>query len=131
MPDKPGMGSRDAIAAHAQKILDAKIAEGAIVDNPASAAEVARPGMAFSPGTIAIDPDTGRPAIPKAATDVPAITEGKTIPPNATGALGTDAEAGAAAEAAAAGRADAPRGADGKFISERPTEAAPAPLLSR
>jgi hypothetical protein len=129
MSTQAGPGSRDAIAAHAQKLIDAKIADGTIVpDSNSAVAAAAMPS--FSEGTLALDDRTGRPIIPGNAVTAPAITDGTTIDPNATGALGNDADAGAALEAAAAGRADAPRDPQGRFAAPEKPLAADAPAAA-
>lgn len=124
----PKPGSRDAIAAHAQKLLDQGIKDGKIVADSAGAlAAAAMPS--FSEGTLAIDDNTGKPIIPGNAVTAPQITDGTHIDPNATGALGPEAtgEEQAAAQAAAAGRANAPRDDKGQFIGDKPKEPAAAP----
>ena len=126
MDNKPGMGSRDAISAHAAKLID-KITAGAnntetLPDVTAATANAAVPS--FSTGTVALDPNERRnapsPESPPTALDQAASTPIDT----------DDAEAGAAAQAAASGKEAGAqprdRDASGKFKADVSHET-PAP----
>ncbi len=118
------LGTKDDIADHARKITDKLIADGKIIpDSEAAVAAASVPS--FSAGTLAQDPNTGRPIVPEEATQSPSIGGETTVAPNATGALGEDAEAGAAAEAAAAG-AKTGKGAETRERDEKTGQFKPA-----
>jgi hypothetical protein len=111
-----GMGSRDSIAAHAQKLLKDAVDTGKILpDANAATSEAVVPS--FSQGTVALDPNTGRPTVDHKPEPSVLDTTGTVPLPDAD-----DTEAGAAAEAAAAGKsvaapasADRERDERGKF----------------
>jgi hypothetical protein len=115
-----GLGSRESIAAHAQKLLNEAVDSGRILpDSAAATANAIVPS--FSAGTVAIDPNTGRPAgIHEPSTPAIDSTSTVEIPES------TDADAGSAQEAQAAGTRE--RDASGRFTGDKPAETpAPAP----
>ncbi len=119
----PNLGSRDAINAHAQKLISEAVAKGSVSLPDGESAAAAASVPSFSAGTVAID-DAGRVSVPH---ETPATALDSTRPVGTLGALSDDADAGAADEAAAAGRAaDAPRDDRGKF-TKTPTEPAAQP----
>lgn len=116
-----GVPSTDAIAAHAQKLAEAAVSAGRIApDGEGAVANATAALPSFSAGTIAVDPDTGRPTTPASAPTALDSTE--------TVALDdADANAGAAAEAALAGKkaakpaaSDKQRDDKGKFVPDKP-----------
>ena len=107
------MGSRDSIAAHAQKLLKDAVDSGKILpDSGAAVADAVVPS--FSSGTAALDPNTGRPVsehVPK-----PSVLDTTSTAPLPE----ADLEAGAAAEAAAAGKsAGAPQASTDPAVTAR------------
>lgn len=123
------MGSRDAIAAHANKLLE-KITSGAnntetLPDVTAATANAAVPS--FSTGTVALDPNERREAAALESPPTALDQAASAIPIDAE-----DAETGAAAQAAASGKEAGAqpreRDASGKFKSDTPAPvAAPKP----
>ena len=118
----PFGSKRSPVAEHAQKLLTQAVESGQVA--PDAAAAVAGATIpAFSAGTVALDPNTGRPASAPPPNDETAISRTAPVDP-----LSDDADAGAAQEAAAAGRAATPereRDASGKFVGDKPAEPKP------